>query len=73
MIHDFTTLVELELKNQDAEIKDVVAYLKDNLSTTVRNEILDMFKTNQVTLEFDYNRESEELNISGIVVVGGEE
>lgn len=68
MIHDFTTLVDLEIKNHDTLIKDAVAYLKDNLAATVNNEIYRMFETQELRLDFSYNTETESLDVIGMVV-----
>lgn len=71
MIHDFTSLVNLELKNQDAEIKEAVDYMKTHIDATVSDILLNLFETKQITLSFEYNNETESLDIKGIVVAEG--
>ena len=68
MIHDFTTLVETELKDQDKTIQDAVKYMKDNLPSVVNNEIYNLFKDEVFRIDFSYNPESESLEISGLIV-----
>lgn len=68
MIYDFTTLVDLEIKNQNALVKDAVDYLKNNLNATVNQEIFNMFESQELRLDFSYNTETESLDISGMVV-----
>lgn len=68
MIHDFTTLVELELKNQDSEIKAAVSYMKEHIDATVSDILLNLFETKQLDLSFEYNDTTESLDIKGVVV-----
>lgn len=68
MIHDFTTLVDTELKSQDTEIKNAVDYMKTHIDATVSDILLNLFETKQITLSFEYNDATESLDINGIVV-----
>ena len=69
MIHDFTTLVETKIKDQDGVIAEAIAYLTDNLTNSVTNVIMNLFESQQLTIDFTYDSEMESLDISGIVLV----
>lgn len=68
IVHDFTTLVESKIKSQDADIKDAIDYMKTHIDNSVSNILLELFQTKQLTLEFDYNDQTESLDIIGVVV-----
>lgn len=68
MIHDFTELVETELKSQDTEIKNAIDYMKTHIDNSVNDILLNLFETKQLTLEFSHNAETESLEIIGVVV-----
>jgi hypothetical protein len=70
MIHDFTTLVETELKAQDSNIEEAIQYMKDHIDSSVSNILLELFRSKQITLAFNYNTETESLDIEGVVVGG---
>jgi hypothetical protein len=71
MIHDFTTLVELQIANQQKEVENAAEYMKDNLANSVSEEMTDLFESEKLTIDFTYDETSESLNISGITVNGG--
>lgn len=73
MIHDFTELVSTELKSQDTEIKNAIDYMKTHIDNSVNDILLDLFETNQVELAFEYNTDTESLDIKGILVTNGGE
>lgn len=73
IVHDFTRLVETELKSQDTEIKNAIDYMKTHIDNSVNNILLNLFETKQITLSFEYNTETESLDINGVVVTNGGE
>lgn len=73
IVHDFTTLVETELKSQDTEIKNAIDYMKTHIDNSVNDILLNLFETKQITLDFEYNTETESLDIKGVVVANGGE
>lgn len=73
IVHDFTTLVETELKSQDTEIKNAIDYMKTHIDNSVNDILLNLFETKQLTLDFEYNTETESLDIKGVVVTNGGE
>ena len=68
MIYDFTSLVELKLNNQDTDIKNAIDYMKTHLDSTINEMLLELFESEQVKLNFEYNTETESLDITGVVV-----
>lgn len=71
MVHDFTTLVELQIKTQQAEVENAAEYMKDNLANSVSEEMDQLFESEKLTIDFTYDETTESLNISGITVNGG--
>lgn len=69
MIHDFTTLVETKIKDQDAIIKDAVDYMKTNIENTTRNLMLELIADNRLTVDLIYNPDTESLDINGVVLI----
>ena len=63
---DFIDTVELKIMEQDKEIQDAVAYMKNNLTATMKLMISNMFENGGITLKADYDSElySLELNIN---------
>ena len=68
--NDFVKVIELKVDSQDQVIADAVAYMKTNLVSTTHDLLLEMFETNELTLDFEYNTETESLDIKGVVVEG---
>lgn len=71
MIHDFTSLVRLEIGNQNKVLDDFINEMSDNLSNTVQVFLVDLFESGRVKLNFEYNGENESLDITGIVITEG--
>lgn len=67
-IKDFTDITELKLASQDKDITDAINYMKNNLVNTVHDLLIQMFDTNELTLNFEYDTNTESLNIIGVVV-----
>lgn len=66
--NDFVKVVELKIDSQDSVIADAVAYMKTNLTNSVGDLLLELFETGQVKVNFEYNTETESLDITGVVV-----
>lgn len=72
MIHDFTTLVELQIANQQTEVENAIEYMKDNLNETTSEVLMDLVESEQITLKLVYDETTEELNIVGAILGGAE-
>lgn len=68
MIHDFTSLVRLEIGNQNKVLDDFINEMSNNLSNTVQVFLVDLFESGRVKLNFEYNGENESLDITGITI-----
>jgi glucan biosynthesis protein len=71
MIHDFTTLVELQLANQQKEVENGINYMKDHLDEAITEIIPDVIEGKSIDIDFVYNEETEQLDIKGILVTDG--
>ena len=71
IVHDFTSLVDTKIKSQDTEIKEAVDYMKTNINNSVSTILMELFQTKQLTLDFEYNEQTESLDIKGVVVAEG--
>lgn len=72
IIHDFTTLVETELKDQDAQIKNAVDYLVNNLEQSMSEVLMQLVESGRITIKLQYNENSESLEIVGATLGGAE-
>lgn len=72
MIHDFTTLVELQIANQEKEVENAIEYMKDNLNETTSEVLMELVESEQITLKLVYDETTEELNIAGAILGGAE-
>jgi hypothetical protein len=72
MIHDFTTLVELQIANQQKEVENAVDYMKDNLNGSASEVLMELVESEQITLKLVYDETTEELNIVGAILGGAE-
>jgi hypothetical protein len=71
MIHDFTTLVELQIKTQQTEIENAIEYMKDNLDDSINELLPQIVEGKSLDIDFEYNTETESLDIKGIIVNDG--
>lgn len=71
MIHDFTTLVELQIKTQQTEIENAIEYMKDNLDGSINELLPQIVEGKSLDIDFEYNTETESLDIKGIIVNDG--
>lgn len=71
IVHDFTSLVDTKIKSQDATINEAVDYMKTNINNSVSSVLMELFQTKQLTLDFEYNEQTESLDIKGVVVAEG--
>ena len=66
--NDFVKVIELKIDSQDQAIAEAVDYMKTNLPTTLHDLLIEMFETQELTLNFEYNESTESLDIKGVVV-----
>lgn len=71
IVHDFTSLVDTKLKSQDALIKEAVSYMKANIENTTRELLSEMITENRLTVDLEYNPNTESLDIKGVTVIEG--
>ena len=68
MIHDFTSLVRTELQNQNTTINEFIDYVTNQVDNVISQRLLELFESNTLTLEYNYNPDTESLDITGVVV-----
>jgi polyhydroxyalkanoate synthesis regulator phasin len=71
MIHDFTTLVTTEMNSQVGRIDEFIESMSENLRTTVQQFLVDLFESGRLSINFEYNAETEQLDITGLTVAEG--
>lgn len=71
MIHDFTTLVNLQIKTQEAEIENAIEYMTSNLDEAITEVLPQVIEGKSLDIDFVYNEETEQLDIKGILVTDG--
>jgi hypothetical protein len=71
MIHDFTTLVDLQIKTQQAEVENAIEYMTSNLDEAITEVLPQVIEGKTLDIDFVYNEETEQLDIKGILVTDG--
>lgn len=71
MIHDFTTLIDLQIKTQEAEIENAIEYMTSNLDEAITEVLPQVIEGKSLDIDFVYNEETEQLDIKGILVTDG--
>lgn len=72
IIHDFTRLVETELKDQDTQIKNAVDYMTTSIQDSVSEALMKLVEDEKITLKLVYDESTEHLNIVGATLGGAE-
>ena len=71
IVHDFTSLVDTKLKTQDALIEEAIDYMKRNIEQTTRDLLTELISEGRLTVDLEYNPNTESLDITGVVLKEG--